>query len=173
MRGRKRRRSWAAWRRGLVGGWEVLCRWAQLGAVCAEAGRQARLRRSASLACALREWRWLAMLREWRWRVASVARGSVDHESPEPLPRVAPTSPQRHRRFAAAHHMLGRDERAGQKRVSSTAQRRTCSATGATAAEVDTSSAALSVPTSSSPSSTGSRSVMNMDMTVVVVVDSD
>jgi ribosomal protein S18 acetylase RimI-like enzyme len=61
------------------GNWgiEFLERWCGLGARMVEEQRRARSFRSLSAACAMREWRWLAMLRRWRWRAADLLWGGL------------------------------------------------------------------------------------------------
>ena len=67
---------------GLTGvgdrGFALLIRWGELGVQMEREQRRARALRSISAACAMREWRWLAMLRLWRWRAADLAGRGPD-----------------------------------------------------------------------------------------------
>lgn len=74
LAGQERRPGLAAAAAGLTRaafGLELLQRWELLGEAAAATWAEARRARALSPACALREWRWLAMLRRWRWRAAA------------------------------------------------------------------------------------------------------
>ena len=73
----------AAEERQEVVGRAALDRWETLGREVRRASARAREFVSISEACALREWRWLAMLRRWRWRAADSPLGA-DGLVPEP-----------------------------------------------------------------------------------------